>query len=112
MITAGYDKHTVQIMIIHLQKYKNIPIIHPTHQIKKLQKNTQMNYLHTLQITLFKKKNFKGNNNTRICQDYDEISEDSLLSSNESLQTINKNENNANHVEKNISGLYACRTLR
>ena len=39
-----------------------------------------------------------------ICQDYDEISEDSLLYSNESLQTINKNENSGNHVEKNISG--------
>ena len=46
---------------------------------------------------------FEGNNNTWICQDYDEISEDSSLSSNESLQTINKNEDNANHVEKNIS---------
>ena len=47
---------------------------------------------------------FKGNNNTWICQDHDEISEDSSLSSNESLHSINKKKNNANHVEKNISG--------
>ena len=55
VLTTKYDKRTVQIIIIHLQKYKNILIIHPTHQIKLLQKNTQMNYLHTLQITLFLK---------------------------------------------------------
>ena len=39
-----------------------------------------------------------------VCQDYDEISEDSSLSSNESLQTINKKENNVNYIERNIPG--------
>ena len=47
---------------------------------------------------------FEGYNNTWVCQDCDEISEDSSLSSNESSQTINKKENNVNYVERNISG--------
>ena len=60
--------------------------------------------IHITSHLIFKNIYFKGNNNTWISQDYDEICEDSSLSSIESLQTTNKKENNANHVEKNISG--------
>ena len=79
-------------------------------QLKKLSnKNITEEYInelptHTTNHLIFKNIYFKGNNNTWICQDYDEISEDSLLSSNESLPTINKKEYSINHVENNISG--------